>query len=67
MKESEFRARSVWTGSNYPVVSKLRLYVKCVIVEDIIVGTETIDYIKLVEIKTLNEVKKKDKKEGFEV
>ena len=40
---------------------------KCVIVEDIIVGTETIDYRKLVEIKTLNEVKKKDKKEGFEV
>ena len=40
---------------------------KCVIVEDIIVGTETIDYRKLVEIKTLKEVKKKDKKEGFEV
>ena len=40
---------------------------KCVIVEDIIVGTETTDYRKLVEIKTLKEVKKKDKKEGFEV
>lgn len=39
---------------------------KCVIVEDIIVGTETIDYRKLVEIKTLNEGKK-DKKEGFGV